>query len=81
MREFQRDWSTLPDKKVGFSILGEVISLILVIGIPSKLEGVPGFSEKSPTLKRYIYISTEPISIIFGFLESTISNSFISGVL
>ena len=45
LREFQGDRSTLPDKKVDFLILGEDISLILVIEIPSKLEGVPGFSD------------------------------------
>ena len=45
LREFQGDRSTLPHKKVDFLILGEDISLILVIEIPSKLEGVPGFSD------------------------------------
>ena len=40
-----------------------------------------GFPKKSPTLKCHIFFSTEPISIIFNFLKSTISNSFISGVL
>ena len=38
-------------------------------------------SEIPPTLKSHNFFFTEPISIIFDFLESPISNSSISGVL
>ena len=47
----------------------------------TKILGFWDFFKIPPSLKSRNFFSTEPISIIFDFLESSISNSFISGVL
>ncbi len=47
----------------------------------TKILGFWDFFEIPPTLRSHNFFSTEPISIIFGLLESSISETFISGVL
>ena len=46
----------------------------------TKISGLTDFFEKPPTLRSSNFFSTEPISIIFEFLKSTRSETFISGV-
>ena len=45
----------------------------------TKISGLMDFFEKPPTLRSSNFFPTEPISIIFEFLESTRSETFISG--
>ena len=78
-KTFQRfsDFSQFPFR---FSVFGTVFGAKSRFHC-TKILGFSDFFEKSPTLKSCNFFSTEPISIIFDFLESSISNSFISGVL